>query len=143
MFTNIDLLCVKLKIDLKQTCRLLQSALRLTLSIPAIEIFGFKIYLSRFYLLPLALDKGLKFWGVSSGIIKTCVGSTTKFVEFLNFFFPFLRQCLRSRTHDIVQAGLKFSIFLPQSPECWYCRCKPPCLTVNILFESMGKKEKS
>jgi hypothetical protein len=29
-------------------------------------------------------------------------------------------------SHDVVKAGLKLLILLPQSPECWHGRCIPP-----------------
>lgn len=36
-----------------------------------------------------------------------------------------------------IQAGLKLvAVFLPQSPECWYCRCAPPCLASFLLFNN-------
>jgi hypothetical protein len=51
---------------------------------------------------------------------------------FLYFFFE-------SRSCYVVQAGLKFAIFLP--PECWYYRCAPPHLTIKHFFKIRGRED--
>jgi hypothetical protein len=50
-------------------------------------------------------------------------------------FFSF-NYFLKTGPCNVAQAGLKLSIVLPQTPDCWDYRCTPPCL---VSFQFLRK----